>query len=497
MKPKTILIIALLIVLGACKRKEVETIISGRLPNITNEKITLIPVDDYSPGLESNGNYITTETDSLGVFRFRINQIKSTYYQIIHYNYSQLNYDIFLELGDSIYIEQSSWNEKPHMIISGKGAEKLNYLIKDYEIFPKDKSFYDKIRSDSFLTEMDFKRYIDSIHFMRMDNINSNTSIPTDFKLHLIYIINAERAIFLLEHLERRNYYMNGEFNYFFPNRAYLAFLDSINFDNLFCKTTAAKKLANSYLMNKAQNAFKDEDEEKWWNENLLWKWNYISNQTKSEWTDLLALSTISEYSFGLMLDDFFDNLLRFEEKMDSLFYSEVNSQLFESNISPYSNLAPGREAPNFELPDSSGVLHQLSDYKGKIVYLDFWGTWCYPCIQEIPDALLLQEKYKEKPVVFIYIALEYDSTDIANWKKFIAGQDERFGKLLNNKPFPGVHLVAEKQFRNESIGDYKINFAPTQVLIDHQGNIVNARAKRSKEISEDIDKLLKEIYEE
>lgn len=497
MKHRTILIIALLIVLGACKKKEVVTIISGRLPNISNVKIALIPVDDYFPGLESIGNYITTETDSLGVFRFRVNRIKSTYYQIIHYNNPQLNYDIYLEPGDSIYIEQSSWNEKPHMIVSGKGAEKFDHLIKDYEIFPKDKSFYDKIGSYSFHTEMDFKWFIDSIHFMRMDFINSNTSIPADFKVHHINTINAERAMLLLEHLDRRNYYMKGEFDYFFPDRAYLAFLDSIRFDNLFCMTTAAKKLTNSYLLNNARNAFKDEDDEKWWNENLLWKWNYITNQTKSEWTDLLALSTISEYSIGLMSDDFFDNLLRFEEKMDSMFYKEEDSQLFQANILPYLNLAPGHEAPDFKLPDSSGVLHKLSDYRGKIVYLDFWGTWCYPCIQEIPDALLLQEKYKEKPVVFLYVALEYDSTAIANWKRFIAGQDERFGTLLNNKPFPGVHLVAEKQIRNESISNYKINFAPTHVLIDQQGKIVDARAKSSDEISEDIDNLLKEIDKE
>jgi thiol-disulfide isomerase/thioredoxin len=125
-------------------------------------------------------------------------------------------------------------------------------------------------------------------------------------------------------------------------------------------------------------------------------------------------------------------------------------------------------------------------------VYIDFWGTWCYPCIQEIPDALKLQEKYKGQPVTFLYVALEYDNEDIAGWREFIAGENKEFGKLLKGKPFPGVHLVAEKQFRNESINAYKLSFAPTHVLIDQNGRIVKVRAKGPKEIHEEIDELLK-----
>jgi thiol-disulfide isomerase/thioredoxin len=186
--------------------------------------------------------------------------------------------------------------------------------------------------------------------------------------------------------------------------------------------------------------------------------------------------------------------LANFNSNLTDKFFSSQNQRLFIANTLSYQKLAPGNPAPDFELPDSSGKLSRLSDFKGSIVYIDFWGTWCYPCIQEIPDALQLQAKYKDQPVTFLYVAMEYDSTDIANWKEFISGNNARFGNLLNNKPFPGIHLVAEKQFRNESIRDYKINFAPTHVLIDQNGYIVKARAKRSKEIQTDIDELLKTI---
>ena len=84
-----------------------------------------------------------------------------------------------------------------------------------------------------------------------------------------------------------------------------------------------------------------------------------------------------------------------------------------------------------------------------------FVAVSSYPCIQEIPDALELQKKYADKPIVFLYVALEYDEENIAEWKNFIAGKNERFGNFLDNKPFPGIHVVAEKQslnFRGRSV---------------------------------------------
>ncbi|WP_373493058.1 TlpA family protein disulfide reductase [Aquiflexum sp.] len=398
--------------------------------------------------------------------------------------------DIFIIPKDSLYIEQSSWSDEPKFVIGGKGSEKIMHLEKDYSIFPKDKLFFEKITSDSFSTELEFKRFIDSIHVERVNALNWFASIPEVVKEYHLNTINAERASFLLEHLERRNYYTKEEFDYFFPHETYYNFLDSIDFNNDFSKTTAAKILAGEFLTNKARHALKNKNEEEWWKENLNWKLKFIAHQPKSSWTDLMALSTISEYSFGLMADDFFDHLKVFEESMRNHFSNDISRNSFELNIASFNHLEPGSQAPDFELPDSNGLLHKLSDFQGKIVYIDFWGTWCYPCIEEIPDALSLQEKYKDQPVNFIYIALE-NGSDIIRWKEFIAGKNQRFAKFLGNKPYPGLHLVAENQFRNEAISAYKLNFAPTHVLIDQKGTIVKARAKRSKDIHEDIDKLL------
>ena len=53
-----------------------------------------------------------------------------------------------------------------------------------------------------------------------------------------------------------------------------------------------------------------------------------------------------------------------------------------------------GKMAPNFELSDFNGQRHRLSDFRGSVVYLNFWATWCEPCIEELPSIYQLQEKY-------------------------------------------------------------------------------------------------------
>jgi thiol-disulfide isomerase/thioredoxin len=434
---------------------------------------------------------VRTETDSAGNFVFRTNQIISGFCQITRNNYDVLNYDIYLEAGDSINIQQSSWQDAPRLMISGKGSEKLNYLLEDYQRFPKDKDFYEKIRGSSFENELDFKAFVDSIQNIRLSALNENKSVPEKLRSHFEMLVNAESASLLLKHLERRNSNMDQGYEYYYPNPSYLLSIDNLDFNDEFCMNSHSMNLAGDYLELQARNAFKGKSETDWWEEGLAWKLNYISEQPKSLWNDYLAFSTIKEYSFGLMLDDFFDNLKAFDKKMEQFFFDEENRLLYQNNIADYYALSPGMPAPDFALPDSSGNLVRLSDFKGKVVYLDFWGTWCYPCIQEIPDALELQKKYANKPVVFLYVALEYNEENIAEWKNFIAGKNERFGNFLDNKPYPGIHVVAEKQFGNEKLRPYKISFAPTHVLVDQNGNIVSPRAERSEGIAYQIDELL------
>ena len=65
--------------------------------------------------------------------------------------------------------------------------------------------------------------------------------------------------------------------------------------------------------------------------------------------------------------------------------------------------------APDFMLEDISGKSLSLSDIRGKVVIVDFWATWCGPCVMSIPELVDLQEKYKDKGLVVVGISVDDD----------------------------------------------------------------------------------------
>ncbi|SRR5579883_566840 len=87
------------------------------------------------------------------------------------------------------------------------------------------------------------------------------------------------------------------------------------------------------------------------------------------------------------------------------------------------------RPAPNFELKDVDGKVHHLSDYKGKVVMLNFWATWCPPCRKEIPEYIELQKQFGDQGVQFLGIAL--DDEGLAKVKPWLTKNPVSYPILL------------------------------------------------------------------
>ena len=100
-------------------------------------------------------------------------------------------------------------------------------------------------------------------------------------------------------------------------------------------------------------------------------------------------------------------------------------SILTAAELKPWS----GRQLPPFELKDLSGRDHRLADYRGKVVLVNFWATWCEPCRAEMPTLEKLKEKFAGRP--FVVLAVNVDEPE-ARIRKFLALLPLSFSVLLD-----------------------------------------------------------------
>ena len=76
-----------------------------------------------------------------------------------------------------------------------------------------------------------------------------------------------------------------------------------------------------------------------------------------------------------------------------------------------YEPLTVGMAAPDFTLPDMAGKNQQLSDYRGKVIFLNFWATWCKPCKEEMPSMQVLWDSLKKEDFVMLAVSMDRVTT--------------------------------------------------------------------------------------
>jgi peroxiredoxin len=142
--------------------------------------------------------------------------------------------------------------------------------------------------------------------------------------------------------------------------------------------------------------------------------------------------------------------------------------------------LGSRKPAPGFSLNDDKGAPVQLSDYKGKVVLLNFWATWCHGCKQEIPWYMEFAEKYKSQGFVVIGVSLDEDG-----WKSVKPFLQE---KKLN---YPVV--IGSEELGRQYGG---VDSMPVSILIDREGKIADSHSGVVEKDGweREIQQLLKEL---
>ncbi|HEV7381226.1 MAG TPA: TlpA disulfide reductase family protein, partial [Dyadobacter sp.] len=134
--------------------------------------------------------------------------------------------------------------------------------------------------------------------------------------------------------------------------------------------------------------------------------------------------------------------------------------------LSKISVTKAGQLPPQIAVKDIDGKEFTLADLKGKVLYIDFWATWCGPCVEELKYSKKLSHKYGDNPdIMFLYISKD---GDVDKWKRYLA----------KNPDLKGIHGV-DNANENGLADGFRINGIPHYILIGKDGNIINSNAER------------------
>lgn len=172
------------------------------------------------------------------------------------------------------------------------------------------------------------------------------------------------------------------------------------------------------------------------------------------------CIRNISESFSADDINTYLDKYLTLTQ--DTLLYDQIRERY---HLSADSNL--------LELQDTEGgttdLQSLLKKYKGKVVYVDFWASWCAPCRREMKASRELRKRYEGKEVVFVYLALH--------------DEEEKWLKAIGEEGLSGAenYLVLNEK-NSQFIKQAEVNLIPRYILFDKEGKLVEMNAPRPSE---------------
>lgn len=201
----------------------------------------------------------------------------------------------------------------------------------------------------------------------------------------------------------------------------------------------------------------------------------YLLNHYKRHITTDTLETYFSNLDSKVINSDFGKNIL---DELFKLTDDWAFRKKFTDSVT-YESLKKIKNIYDVSLPDAEGTETSFSKFKGNVLLIDFWASWCKPCVRNVPGLRKLNTEIKDKPFKIISVSIDRDRNI---WLRAI----KKYG-------FPGIHLFDDKGFLSTF---YKVLWVPRCVIVKPDGTVANMDAPQANDpkLKVQIEDLLKEV---
>ncbi len=423
-------------------------------------------------------NYITRDTwnytceidsSGWGVISFKLDRPRETFFQ------ADRNYFLFLTPGDNLDIEFDYQNPLKTIVYKGKGAVHCNFIL-EYRRNYHDRTlgktlFKTGVSTETFTSEIN-KRWKESKDFCNEYMMNHEVSEPFRFyaqglidyssiKIHLMHFLRAEKTTSKIQNPKEYYSFISPEY---FQNDSVLKYgqkyLGAVSFWVPICE----KILQQDPAALKSKQKLNGFDNKKGDSLSYFYKRYYYCLKEGNTRNYLIARYLFRSYGDDILAENNYHN---FKSKCTDKELLDILAKAFAK----YKDAEIPKSVLNTKLVSIQGkeisFKKLLSKHKGKVIYIDFWSTYCNPCLKEMPFIETLRKNVENLPVEVISLSLDKDYN---GWKNYLA----RSNVKMDN------HYVIKDSFQSELCDYYSINAIPRFFIIDTKSKIVTAKAPRA-----------------
>ena len=398
---------------------------------------------------------------------------------------------IVLILAAGIYLAMNTKTDPNQVTITGKitnpSGESVSFSNQDTTYSTtanEDGTFAISFRLDS-TTYLDFGHGVEHTAMYVYPGDKIKLSIDTEEFDETIEYKGSSSSSFLAKKylLEEGNDFF-GKVYYMSSGEAYKAILDNFRIDviNEFGEITDSAFIISEIASIDEKNTYFIGRQEKLANYSVdvktyMWETRAIAR----DFNFYAAIDSLNSTDFNEMTE-------QYSAALQSLLYNVTDSEFIETAQEKITKTTDswlerktavdnmpkeGEPAIDFNYPDTDGNKFSLTSFKGNLVYVDVWATWCGPCKAEIPSLQKLEADYHGKDITFMSVSVD---TDKEAWEKMVA-----------EKELGGVQLWADGW--SKITKDYAIFGIPRFMLFDSEGNVISTNAPRPS--SDEIRELL------